>query len=350
MNRRDLLACTAVSLVAGCVPKIAGTALAGTQSTILPYLLKTGSTVGIISPGTAVSDPSDLAKITEVLDTLGLKAKFGKCFSNNSRGYKTKSAQERVDDIHDFFSDSSVSAIFCARGGYGSGILLDSIDYNLIKKNPKILLGYSDITALHLAINKLTGLVTFHGPVMMSPFTNFTFDNLKKALFTVSPIGKLMNPSSMSGIRKIYPTRSIIGGKAAGALIGGNLSLICSLMGTEYEIDTKRKILLIEDVDEEPFRMDRMLNQLRLAGKFKDAAGVIIGLCNGCEPKGSQSSTWDSSLGEILERIFNQYDKPVFYGLVFGHTSDQLTLPIGVKAEMNADEGSLTISEPCLID
>ena len=274
-----------------------------TGELLLPKALKRGDTIGIIAPATAVTDPDQLAKATEALNYFGLNYKTGKNVLKGD-GYKTRTAEERLNDLHTMFSDKIISGVFCLRGGYGSAQLLDRIDYDLIKNNPKVFIGYSDITAMHLAINKFSGLITFHGPVLLSGFSNYTADYFNKALFNTDPIGKIVNPELKSGIRLVHPTRTIKPGKATGKLIGGNLSIICSLMGTPYEIDTKNKILFIEDVGEEPYRIDRMLTQLRLAGKLQQASGIIFGECNDCNSDGlNPSHIWDYTLGEVLDNI-----------------------------------------------
>ena len=312
---------------------------------VKPSALKPGDTIGIIAPGTAVSSPDDLQKVKELMDFFGLKFRFGRNVLKGT-GYKTRTVAERVDDIHEMFADKNINGVMCVRGGYGSGQLLDKIDYKLIASNPKIFLGYSDITAMHLAVNKFANLVTYHGPVGLSPFTPMTMNFFKKAVFNTEPIGELMNPSDKSSIHQAHPVRIIKGGKATGRMTGGNLSLITSLMGTKYEIDTKDKILLLEDVDELPFRIDRMLTQLRLAGKLHQAKGIVFGECSGCNSnKPDASTTWDYSLGEVLDNILGDLNIPVFYGLAFGHTGDQFTIPLGLTAEIDADNYKLTILE-----
>lgn len=315
----------------------------GNVTKIKPKALKKGDTVGVIAPGSAVSSPDDYLRAEELAEYLGVKLKYAGNVKKGS-GYKTRSIRERVDDIYEMFSDKSVKGVLCLRGGYGSTQLLDYIAFGIIKKNPKVFLGYSDITALHLAINKLTGLVTFHGPVMLSPFSELTANSLKKAIFTKKAIGKIQNSSEKEGIRLKHPIRTIRGGKGKGELIGGNLSLITALMGTKYELNSKGKILFIEDVGEAPYRIDRMLTQLKSAGKLQQAAGIVFGKCEDCT-SGASASTWDLSLGEVLDNIFSDISVPVFYGLTFGHTKDQFTIPEGVKAELDADRGIINITE-----
>ncbi len=311
---------------------------------IKPPALNEGGTVGIVAPGTAVSDPDDLYRSKEALQHFGLKAEFAENLQKGS-GYKTRTVKERLDDLHSMFKNDNINAVIAIRGGYGAGQLLDKIDYDLIIKNPKIFLGYSDITALHLAISKFAGLVTFHGPVLLSSFTNYTAENLRRILFYSEPPGILKNPEVTTGIRQKFPTRAVNPGKARGKLTGGNLSLICSLMGTNYEIDTKNKILFIEDISEQAYRIDRMLNQLRLAGKLNEAAGIIFGKCNDCD---NTSTVWDPSVGEVADFYFKDLDCPALYGMTIGHTANQLTLPLGIEAELDADSGTLSVLESCV--
>jgi muramoyltetrapeptide carboxypeptidase len=265
-------------------------------------------------------------------------------------GYLGGTVEERLDDLHAMFRDPQVAAVWCIRGGYGSGQLLDRIDFDLIRRNPKIFLGYSDITAMHLAIHKMTGLVTFHGPVIASGFSEFTQRHFRKALFETSAIGTLSNPPDSSPLRPSHTLRTVRPGKARGRLTGGNLSLIASLMGTPYEIDTRGKILFIEDVGEEPYSLDRMLTNLRLAGKLQAAAGVVFGECSGCKPRDFQPG-FESTLsaGEVVDEILGKLSIPVLSGLTIGHTNDQLTLPEGVMATLDADKGHLVIEEPAVI-
>ncbi len=306
---------------------------------IRPKVLSKGDTVGVIASGTAVPDPDRILEAQRILNYFNLKMKLGK-YVNQGSGYKTRSLKERLANLHEMFSDPEVKAIFELRGGYGSIQLLDHINYDLIKQNPKIFFGFSDITALHLAIHKQTGLVTFHGPVLLSPFKGYTADYFQKAIFATVPLGELTNSTDEQDIKPKHPLRTITAGQAQGELIGGNLSLVTSLMGTPYEIDTKGKILFLEETGEQPYRIDRMLTQLRLAGKLGQAAGIIIGECNDCDSTGY---TWDYSLGEVIDSILGDLNIPVLYGLTIGHTSEQLTLPIGVTAQLDAGSGVVNI-------
>ena len=244
------------------------------------------------------------------------------------------------------FRDPEVKAVFAIRGGYGASQLLDRIDYDLIRSNPKIFLGYSDITALHLAIQKRAGLVTFHGPVVLSRFTPYTQTYFRKALFEAEPMGRVTNPPDSDPLRPAHVLRTVRPGRARGPLVGGNLTLISTTMGTPYETETAGRILFLEDVDEQPYSIDRMLTQLRLAGKLDVAAGVIFGECQDCRPRDFKPS-YESTLstGEVVDEILGHLRIPVLSGLTIGHTDDQLTLPLGVMAELDAEKGELTIQE-----
>lgn len=304
--------------------------------------------MGLITPSTFVSDPDTLATAERTMKYFGLQAKWGKNVRKKS-GYLGGTIDERLDDLHEMFRDPDVKAIFALRGGYGAAQLLDRIDYSLIKSHPKIFLGYSDITALHLGIHQKTGLVTFHGPVVLSRFTPFTQEHFRQALFETKAIGAVTNPPESNPLRPEHTLRTVRPGRARGPLIGGNLTLVSTTMGTPYEIETRGKILFIEDVDEEPYRIDRMLTQLRLAGKFDAAAGLIFGECEDCRPKDfkpSFNSTF--TLGEIVDNILGGLKIPVLSGLTFGHTNDQLTLPLGIMATLDADKGELVVEEPAV--
>jgi muramoyltetrapeptide carboxypeptidase len=232
------------------------------------------------------------------------------------------------------------------RGGYGSPHLLDRIDYDLIRRNPKIFFGYSDITAMHLAINKNSRLVTFHGPVLLSRFTEYTQKHFRQALFENRQLGKLTNPTESNGLRPEHSLRTIRAGTASGQMIGGNLSLICSTLGTAYEIETRGKILFLEDVGEEAHRIDRMLTQLRLSGKLDQAAGIIWGECQDCGPNDYRPSSASSfTVGEVVNNILSELKVPVLSGLTIGHTDDQLTLPLGIQATLDATNGILEVKE-----
>jgi len=310
--------------------------------------VRPGDTAALITPSSYVSDPDRLALAERTVRYFGLKPKFASNVRSRA-GYLGGTIEQRLDDLHQMFRDPEVKAVFAIRGGYGSEQLLDRIDYDLIRKNPKIFLGYSDITAMHLAITKRAGLITFHGPVAVARFSPYTQTYFRKALFETEPIGLVTNPPDSDPLRPAHTLRTIRPGKGSGPLTGGNLSLISTTMGTPFEIETRGRILFLEDIEEQPYSIDRMLTQLRLAGKFDGVAGVIFGECKDCRPRDYQPSFESTfSLGEVLDNILGKLNVPVLSGLTIGHTDDQLTLPLGVMATLDATKGELLIQAPAV--
>ena len=309
---------------------------------LLPKALKPGDTVGLITPSSYVSDPDELAFAKRFCEFFQLKWKMGRNVGQRF-GYLAGMVQQRVDDLHAMFKDPGVQGVICIRGGYGSAQMLDKLDYGLIRANPKVLLGYSDITALHVAIGQRTGLVTFHGPVSLSHLTEWSQQHLRVALFQTGAIGEVRNPPEANILRAGHTLRTVRDGKVRGALAGGNITLLSTTLGTPYEIETAGKILLLEDVGEDIYRIDRMLTQLRLAGKLQAAAGIVVGECKDCPPPNHDSAF---SLGEAIDYLLGDLNIPVLYGLSFGHTVDQVTLPLGVMAQLDADKQVLTVEEP----
>jgi muramoyltetrapeptide carboxypeptidase len=308
-----------------------------------PRALKPGDTVGLIAPSSYIFDLWRIEEVAPRLAALGLKTKLG-ANVRARRGYLAGTEAQRLDDLHAMFADPGIAAVFCLGGGYGTERLLDRIDYDLVRRNPKIFLGYSDITALHLAFGKLARLVTFHGPVAMSALPAWTLEGFRKALFAPEPIGLVGNPPEADPLAPEFPRHTVSPGRARGQTVGGNLTLVATTMGTPYEIDTKGKILILEDTGEAPYRIDRMLVQLALGGKFADAAGVVWGTCTDCSPSNS-SFEINLSLSELLEDILGGAGRPVMAGLVFGHTREKATIPLGVEAELDATARTFALVE-----
>lgn len=316
---------------------------------IKPQALRAGDTIGLITPATEVLEPERLAAAAETLNYFGLQVKFGKNVGKRFASYN-EFVGARLDDLHEMFRNRTVKGVFAVRGGYGAMQLLDRVDYDLIRRNPKVFVGYSDITALHLAINKNSKLVTFHGPVALSRFTEYTQRHFQRALFEKQPLGKLTNPDASGEIFPSHNLRTIGAGVATGQLTGGNLSLICATLGTPYEIDTRGKILFLEDVGEAPYRIDRMLTQLKLAGKLRQAAGIIWGECEDCgDAEVSPAAASPYNADTTAENILSELKIPVLAGLTIGHTGDQLTLPMGLTATLDANSGTLEIKESGVI-
>lgn len=355
MNRRNFLASIGA---AGALPLLHATIRSSPSTSandyapadlIRPKALRLGDTVGLVTPATEVPEPERLDLAERTINYFKLRMKRGRNVGKRFGTYR-ESVEARLDDLHTMFRDPEVKAVFCIRGGYGSMQLLDRIDYDLIRRNPKIFIGYSDITAMHLAINRHSRLVTFHGPIVLSRFTDYTQQYFHKALFETAPIGTVTNPPDANELRPAHTLRTIRPGTASGQLIGGNLSLVSATLGTPYEIDTRNRILFIEDTGEQPYSLDRMLTHLRLAGKFEQAAGVIWGECQGCGPSDFQPSLASPfTVGETVDNILGELKVPVLSGLTIGHTNDQVTLPEGVMATLDATNRTLEIKEAGVI-
>ena len=299
---------------------------------VRPKRLKKGDTIGIIAPASPPNQ-ENLDRSLRFLDDMGLQVKFGK-HVRKEYGYLAGTDKERAADLHDMFADPEVKGIICAGGGYGTARIACMIDYSLIRSNPKIFWGYSDITFLHQCFLKEAGLVTFHGPMLASDIGREHIDDRTKQNFRM-----LFEPEETVYTEDLSPLAAICGGKAAGVLAGGNLSLLTSTLGTEFELDTAGKLLLIEDIHEEPRAIDRMLNQLHMSGKLEEAAGFIIGDFADCTPSREQSL----SLQEVLEHYMSLAKKPALSGFMIGHCMPNIAVPLGVNAIMDADLKTLTI-------
>jgi muramoyltetrapeptide carboxypeptidase len=346
-SRRQVLGMAALAgagALAGRKPSPTPAAVPATRPMVKPKALKPGDTVGLITPSSYVFDTWRIDLAAARLEaTLGVKCKVGR-FVKSRHGYMAGSEKERLEDLHAMFADPTVAGVFCLEGGYGTERLLSGIDYELLRRNPKILLGYSDITGLHLAITRRAGLVTFHGPVALGSMPSWSLASLKKALFSPEPIGDLMNPPEDDQNWPAFPLHTIAPGKARGPIAGGNLTLVSTTMGTPYEIDAAEKILFLEDTGEAPYRVDRMLTQLKLAGKLQEAAGIVWGTCTECTPAKSSFEV-NLSMSDLLDEILGDIGKPVLSGLVFGHTKEKATLPMGVSAELDAGAKKVAIVE-----
>lgn len=306
--------------------------------------LKFGDTLGLIAPSGAVRTEGAIERAVAETERMGFKVKRGES-AGQKYGYLSGTDEVRARDINRMFADDEVDAIVCLRGGYGAMRILDQLDYELIAKHPKIFMGFSDITALHIALLEKCGLVTFHGPMAAAnwagkPLDDFSRDSMYRALMNAEPAGELVNPPE-------YPRQTVNPGKAEGQLVGGNLMLIASSLGTPWELDTKDRIIFIEEVGERTYCVDRMLTQLRLAGKFRDCAGVVFGDFADCP---IEYPEFGLTLEEIIRDVVAPCGKPVFTGLRCGHCSPKLTLPFGVRARLNADQCTLTVLESAVMD
>lgn len=315
---------------------------------VKPKTLKPGDTIGLITPSSYVFDTWRIDLAASRLEAvLGVRCRLGR-YVKGRHGYMAGTEKERLEDLHTMFADRGVAGVFCLEGGYGTERLLPGIDYELVRKNPKVLLGYSDITGLHLAITRRAGLVTFHGPVALGSLPAWSLASLKKALFSPDSVGDLSNPPEEDPNWPLFPLHTVTPGKARGPIAGGNLTLVSTTMGTPYEIEAKGKILFLEDTGEAPYRVDRMLTQLKLAGKLQEAAGIVWGTCTDCTPAKSSFEV-NLSMSDLLDEILGDLGKPVLAGLVFGHTKEKATIPMGVEAELDAGEKKVAIIEPATV-
>ncbi len=316
------------------------------QKIIKPKALRKGDTVGLIAPGSPIKPEKFQNAITN-LENMGLVPKYSESVFKRA-GYLAGSDEERLNDFHKMVNDPEVKAIWCLRGGYGCTRLLDRLNYKLIMKNPKIIIGYSDITALLLAIHKETGLVGFHGPVAISDiFSPFTASQVQDILFGTSAKQHII-PYQIQSEEKYqlgHDPYVITHGKATGTLTGGNLSLLVNLPGTKYAPSYKDKIVFIEDVGEKPYRIDRMLTFLFSATDITEAAGIVLGVFHDCESKDADETF---TLKQVLTERLSVAGIPCFYGFTFGHVRDICTFPYGIKAEMDTATMSVTLLEPAV--
>lgn len=311
---------------------------------ILPGKLSEGDTVGLITPGSPLNDEA-YQKVFTNLQLLKLNAKTSPNF-NHKNGFIAGADKERLSDLHGMFADNSIKAIICGRGGYGTGRLLEHIDYDLIKENPKILIGFSDITALLNAIYLKTGMVCFHGPVAASEFTTFTKDSFQKVLMTKSKNIQYQNQGLFDSEDPSVIPFTINEGKAQGKLIGGNLSILTSLLGTPYFPDLEDKILFLEEIGEYPYRVDRMITQLLNTGQLQKVAGIALGIFYKCKDTGEDQT---KRVLEVIQERLSRLQVPVIYGLPIGHVDHNATLPIGINAQLDSSTKSLTILESAVI-
>lgn len=308
---------------------------------IFPKRLKEGDLIGLVTPG-GVVNKEQLQKTIEKLEGFGFRTYY-KDSVLSEYGYFAGTDQERADELMHMFTNKDVDAILCVRGGYGSIRILDLLDYNQIQQNPKALIGYSDITALHTAIFERTGLITFHGPVGISSFKEFAFKSFEKVL--MKPRKQYKYPYEREPGTEDNPEfdiYTITGGKAEGELIGGNVSVLDSMIGSAYEPDFENKIVYLEDIGEQTYRIDKMLFHLLYGTNLKKAAGIVMGIFDDCnfnkeEPK--------LTLKQAIDDLLKPLGIPVSYGLPFGHIATMITIPNGVKARMNADKNTLKLLE-----
>ncbi len=312
---------------------------------IKPKRLSVGDTIGLIAPGSAFSKEA-YKRTLENIESLGLRYKNAQNLFKNY-GYVAGTDKERINDIHEMFADKEVDAVWCVRGGYGTTRIIEDLDYKLIKNNPKIIVGYSDITALLQAINSRTGLITFHGPVGASELTSYTLEQFRKVLFENEARVRIPIYENIDNEEQAYRPSILVKGKMRGELIGGNLSLLSALSGTNFNLRLKDKIVFIEDVGEKPYRIDRMLTQLVNSTDIYNAAGILLGVFNDCDVKPGTEGTL--RLLDTLKDRLEPLGIPVFYGFSFGHIENMCTLPVGIEAEFDMGTEELILLENAVV-
>lgn len=345
-DRRSILQIAGALAAALALPHdalLARTAPLAQTTTRKPPRLRRGDTVGLIQPAGFVDDEFDLQLVMEAVTAMGLVPKPATHLRTRF-GYLAGTDEDRAADLNAMYADDSVRAVFAVRGGWGSARILPYLDFDLIRAHPKLLVGFSDITALHLAFAARAGFATIHGPTAGSSWSKLSWDSFRSIAFDgATPI--YTNPKATEDrlVQRKWRTQTIRPGKAAGRLLGGNLTVLTSLLGTPYLPNFDGAILFLEDVDEAEYRIDRMLTQLALAGVLRRVAGVVFGQCTNCRATGP--SIGGFTVSELLRQHLQPLGVPTYEGALFGHIDDQFSIPVGVRAEINATTGSMRILE-----
>lgn len=336
INRREFI--SAVGAVS-----LASTATHADEALIKPARLRPGDRVGLVSPATAAFETEPTKIWIDALESLGFEVVLGDNYYDRY-GYLAGEDAARASDINAFFKEPSIKMIF-ARGGWGAPRVLPLLDYDMIRANPKVLLGYSDATALITAVHTKTGLVTFHGP---SPLNTFSAEHFRRVVMNGEHY-TMSNPTFITEntlVQTENRIQTIRGGKATGRILGGNLSLLTAVTGSEYLPDWEGCILFIEDVDEAVYRIDRMMTELSLSGVLGKIKGFVFGRCTDCEPgRGFGSLTME----EMLAGHIAPLGIPAFSGSMIGHIDEQFTIPLGIDVEIDADAGSIRMLEAGVI-
>lgn len=304
---------------------------------IRPPALRAGARVALVAPAGPLT-PEAVDRALDRVRQWDWEPRLG-AHARGRQGYLSGSDAERAGDLNDALRDPSVDAIWCLRGGYGTMRILDAIDWSSLVARPRPIIGFSDNTALHLAIQR-QGIVSFHAPhPAAEEFPAFSADLLRRVLTEPDAAGTLPSPESAEA-----PVTTIRGGTVEGPLVGGNLSLLAATLGTPIALRSRGAILCLEEVGEPGYRVDRLLTQLRLAGVLQGIAGIAVGRFNGTSPEAADLP----SVNEILQDRLGDLQLPVAAGFPFGHVAENWTLPLGVRARFDADAGTLTLLEPAV--
>jgi muramoyltetrapeptide carboxypeptidase len=314
---------------------------------IKPARLRPGDILAVVAPASAPANPKNVALALAALERLGFQPRPGKNLGRR-HGFLAGVDRERAEDLMEAFGDPSVKGILCLRGGYGAARLLPLLDFKKIRRNPKVLVGYSDITSLHCALLARAGLVSFHGPMLNSDFLKprvprFTRNSFWRTLTESRAPGSICQGYDRRTVRVLAP------GMASGPLVGGNLSILCASLATPFQPPFARAILFLEEVNEEPYRIDRMLTQLLNAGVLQRVSGIAIGINHNCrDPKAGRSREYRQSVEDVFRDRLLPLKKPVVSGLPFGHVRQNATLPVGTRALLDGNKGDLSIQEPAV--
>lgn len=339
-DRRQFLQAFGLAALISQLPKIAQ-ANSLSQPIVKPPSLKVGDTIGLVNPASFVSYEA-VEEVKQTLKNLGLNYKLGNHILDRY-GYLAGKDIDRAADINTMFADSSVKAILTLRGGWGCNRILPLINYQLIRKNPKIIIGFSDITSLLLAIYAISGIVTFHGPVATSTWNQFTVNYVQRILFNGEAVTMRNSPFIGENLTSLpLQVETITPGKARGKLIGGNLSVLSAMVGSAYLPNWQGTILFIEEIGEEVYRVDRMLTQLKLAGILDRISGFIFGQCTRCDPEKPEQSL---TLMQVFQDHIQPLKIPAWYGAAIGHIPNKFTLPIGIEVEIDASNGTIEMLE-----
>jgi len=319
--------------------------LPGTQvERILPPRLKKGDLIGLVTPGSSVTQ-EQLSDCISKLEELGFRTTYNDSVLSEY-GYFAGKDRERADELMEMFTREDVDAIWCVRGGYGSIRILDLLDYDQIRKHPKVFIGYSDITAMLTSIYQETGLVTFHGPVGTSDFNSFSVKSMKKVL--LDPKAEYKYPYKREKNTRNNPEfdrYTLAGGTAEGVLIGGNISVLDSIIGTRFEPDFENKIVYLEEIGEKTYRVDKMIFHLLSGTNLKSAAGIVMGVFGDCNINEEPTLSLKVALDDLLLPL----GIPVSYGLSFGHIKRMITIPTGIRAAMDADKNNFRLLEEAVV-
>ena len=337
MKRRSLLQLSSAAALLSNLP-----AYASSEIIKRPRRLAEGQTVAIVAPASVTYESLQLQLALEALKAMGLRATVGEHVMDRF-GYLAGNDRDRAADINAAFVDPEVDAVFALRGGWGASRLLPFIDFDAIRDNPKIMLGYSDITSLLNAIYAKSGVVSFHGPNLMSRWNEFTYQSMREVLFDAKP-ARYINPVDLDGelVARRNRIQTIVPGRTDGPLIGGNLTLMSALLGTPYLPKFDNAILFLEDVGEAIYRVDRMLTQLKLSGHLQKVSGIVFGHFTGVKPN---PGLGNFALMDILKQHCEPLGVPCYFGAMIGHVDQQSTVPVGGKARMDASKGVLELTE-----